>query len=356
MDSMRSILMMLGILIHSSQIYNPSQTWLVISDNTHPIFKVIIDLIMLFRMPTFFIISGFFCLMMLKKQSIKEFIINKSQRILLPIVSTVLTLNLLQSYLLSIVNKVDFSIAHFFSSGEWVSHLWFLLNLIFYFCLVALLGLITSENFKENFQKKINYIVKIPLPLILLTLPLLSIVIIGLNKLEVPLYSDIYNVITLYKILSYLPYFLFGMIIYCSKELLDKFTSINITVLLTFLIIGAYINRYIEVDNTMLNSVIQVYSEALLSWTIASCIFKFFYLYANQPSKTWSFLSDASYTVYIFHHSIVIYIGLLLVKLEFNPSIGILLLLTITPLITILIHKNIIQKLGLAKLLFNGKY
>ncbi|WP_404842696.1 acyltransferase family protein [Colwellia sp. Bg11-12] len=353
MDSMRSILMMLGILIHSSQVYNPNKSWLVTSDDTHPIFKILIDNIILFRMPTFFIISGFFCLMILSRKGLTSFLLNKCQRILLPLFTTVFTLNLLQFYLFS---QSEFSLIRYLSSGEWVSHLWFLLNLLFYFILAAILIPNTQKDSYNLVNRIAKLICRTPTLILLLTLPFLSIAIIATNSLGVSLYSDLYNIITIYKLLSYLPYFIFGIFLFSSKELLHKFTLIDKTTLFFCLIISVSLKFYPILNNPSFNNIMQVYADTLLAWTIASCIFRFFYLFANKRSKIWSQLSNASYTVYLFHHLIVALIGSLAIKLNLAPITGMFFLLTATLFITIIIHNKIISKQPLFNLLFNGKY
>lgn len=355
MDAMRSILMMLGVFIHSAQVFNPSQRWLVLSDNTHPFFYYAVTFIHSFRMPAFFIISGFFCLMMLQRQTVRKFTGNKVQRILVPLLVTVFTLNLLQSIFLSTVNKQLFSFEVFFTSGDWLGHLWFLINLLIYFFVAAIL-----TYFFTNVIKKHSGILKIlekpPTALLLILLPLCSLAIVAVNKVGFPLYSTFFTVLDVYQIVSYLPYFIFGMLLFHSHTLLKKFSTIPFTSLFILILVAYILKTSLPFDNQTLTYFTNIYSRSLIAWVSSSIIFKLFYMYANQPSKTWLFLSNSAYSIYLFHSIIVVVLAVTLVKYNVPPALSFIILIVSTITITLFIHKKIILNFKTMQFLFNGKY
>lgn len=354
MDAMRSVLMMLGIFIHSSQVYSPSQSWLVFSDTTHPIFSYVIAFIHSFRMPAFFIISGFFCLMMLQRQSIKTFISSKLQRILVPLLVTILTLNLLQSFILSKVNQHPFSFYDFLISGDWLSHLWFLINLLIYFLVSALIAYFCTRSIKK-IAHFIKILEKLQIELLILLLPIGSIAIVGLNSMGFPLYSKFLNAIDTYQLISYAPYFIFGILLFNSPVLLKKFSTVHFISLIILLTI-AYIFRFIiDLENKTLNDLMTIYTQSLIAWLSSSMIFKIFYLYANRPSKLWLFLSNSAYSVYLFHNIIVVLLAIVLVKYDTAPLLGFFILIISTIAITLLVHKKVVLKFNIIQFLFNGK-
>lgn len=67
MDSMRSVLMILGVVLHSALIFRPQRSWVIFSNHTHEIANLIVLAIHSFRMPAFFIISGYFCIVTVKR-------------------------------------------------------------------------------------------------------------------------------------------------------------------------------------------------------------------------------------------------------------------------------------------------
>lgn len=354
MDAMRSVLMMLGIIIHSSQVYSPSQSWLVHSDTSHPAFSYGIAFIHSFRMPAFFIISGFFCLMMLQRQSVKAFIKTKFQRIFIPLLVTILTLNLLQFFILENADNHSFTYYNFLMSGGWLSHLWFLINLLVYFSLAA-----TITYFFSGIIKKISPLTvlldKTPIKLLLLLLPVFSIMIISLNKIGVPLYAIYFNAIDVYQIVAYLPYFTFGVLLFNSKTLLSKFSNVHFSSLLILLFVACLLQFVIHFDNNTLKGLTKVYSQSLIAWVSSSIIFKLFYLFANKPSNTWLFLSNSAYSVYLFHNIVVVSLALILVQYKVVPFTGFCILIIFTTAITLFIHRNIVLKFKIIQLLYNGK-
>ena len=68
MDSMRSVLMMLGVVIHSFQVYNPRQSWVIYSNDSTVVAYWVVKVLITFRMPAFFMISGFFALITINKK------------------------------------------------------------------------------------------------------------------------------------------------------------------------------------------------------------------------------------------------------------------------------------------------
>ena len=60
LDAMRSILMILGIVLHSANVFSDSD-WAIQNIDTSVYFSYLVEVIHLFRMPAFFIVSGFFC-------------------------------------------------------------------------------------------------------------------------------------------------------------------------------------------------------------------------------------------------------------------------------------------------------
>lgn len=354
MDAMRSVLMMLGIFIHSSQVYSPNQNWLVFSDTTHPLFSYIITFIHSFRMPAFFIISGFFCLMMLQRQPVKKFISSKLQRILVPLLITILTLNLLQSFILSKVNQQVFSFYDFLISGDWLSHLWFLINLLIYFLVSALIAYFCGRSIKR-IAHSITILEKPPIELLILLLPICSIAIVGLNSMGFPLYSIFLNAIDTYQIISYAPYFIFGILLFNSPILLKKFSTVHFASLLILLTIAYIFQFVINLENKTLNDLMMIYSQSLIAWLSSSIIFKIFYLYANKPSKVWLFLSNSAYSVYLFHNIIVVLLAIVLVKYNIAPFLGFFILIISTISITLFVHKEVLLNFKVIQFLFNGK-
>jgi hypothetical protein len=83
LDALRAFAMFLGIGLHASLSFIPLP-WPV-QDITQPtIFIIFLVLVHGFRMPLFFILSGYFTMMIFRKRNIKSLILQRTLRILLP--------------------------------------------------------------------------------------------------------------------------------------------------------------------------------------------------------------------------------------------------------------------------------
>src|SRR5688572_24940770 len=100
MDPLRGILMALGVVLHSAQVINPDYTWLIHSPQTSAVVAPLVSLIHLFRMPAFYIVSGFFAYITVKRYPPSQFLKLRTEKILIPFVVTAITLNSFQAWIL----------------------------------------------------------------------------------------------------------------------------------------------------------------------------------------------------------------------------------------------------------------
>jgi len=152
-DTMRAMLIIFIVIIHILQVFNPNASWLIHHNNDINIAPFLIDFLMLFTLQSFFIMSGYLAAMSIKNIGVKNFFDSRIKRILIPIIVTAITLNSLQTYFLTKSSGIDISIYTYIIKGEWVSHLWFLIDIaiFFLFSYIAVIFLI-------YFLKSLDYI------------------------------------------------------------------------------------------------------------------------------------------------------------------------------------------------------
>jgi len=350
LDAMRGVLMILGVVLHSAQVFNPRQEWLLYSQKSTVLAPILIDAIHLFRMPAFFIISGYFAVLTLRKYGSSKFLKVRIQRIIIPLLVTAITLNSLQTYLLSKFNWLDFYLKEYFLNGEWVSHLWFLINLVFYF----IFAFILVKVFKNRVYRWLKYIdkiiYKVPFIIIMLLLPFVVIGFLAIGKIY-----TMKGIIDSSALLLYLPFFLFGMLLQGHKGLLVKFTELSPLVSFFMIVLGLYIVNCLSQYDGFIWFLIKFYFIALGMWFSASLCFYIFKRFADNYSKIFMYLSDASYSVYLFHHVFVIAVGLLFIHYDIGGIVGMFLLMFIVGTVSLLIHLLLISKINILSFLFNGK-
>jgi glucan biosynthesis protein C len=350
MDSMRSVLMLLGVVIHSADLFDVENSWVVHSSSSTILADYLEYVIHIFRMPTFFVISGYFCLVSLLKYDFRKFFNNKIKRIMVPLITTALTINYLQFILLSGAKDSDISFKHYIQGGHWVSHLWFLNNLFIYFIFSYLVYVVINKYFAGPSSVITDKITNIPMYIIIILLPLVTISIKALSYTGFPLYSDLFNITYLYNLIYFAQYFFFGFLFAYDEKFMFKFVDLcKIKVILLILLSIIMLN----IGN--INKVFITYFESLIVWCSIILCFDIFRKYFNRESRTWLFLSDASYSVYLLHQIIVISIGLYFTDIFPNPYAGLVITISITLIATLILHKYLITKIRFLHFLYNGK-
>jgi glucan biosynthesis protein C len=136
---------------------------------------------------------------------------------------------------------------------------------------------------------------------------------------------------------------------------LIRFSSINLVILVTLTIIVIVMAKLVSWDSSLAFRLVKYYLDYLMTWLLVAICFNIFYRLCNEKSKLWSFLSDASYTFYLFHNLIVVILGMILIKLNVPSLPSILLIILIASSLCFIIHKYLILKFPVLRLMYNGK-
>ena len=95
LDALRSVAMLLGVFLHASLAYFP-YPWPVQDTEQVPFLPLAYAVIHGFRMQLFFLLSGFFTMLLLRRRGLRPLLTQRALRILLPLVlaaATILPLN-----------------------------------------------------------------------------------------------------------------------------------------------------------------------------------------------------------------------------------------------------------------------
>lgn len=90
LDALRAIAMLLGVALHAALAFSGGP-WIVQDSVTHPVFHVLISAIHGFRMPLFFLMSGFFTAMLWRRRGLRVVIKNRFHRVVLPMLLGMIT-------------------------------------------------------------------------------------------------------------------------------------------------------------------------------------------------------------------------------------------------------------------------
>ena len=143
LDALRGIAMMLGIVLHAALSYflasgDYGAFWPQ-DDQQSVLATYVFDFIHTWRMPTFFLLAGFFAHLVLDRRGDRYFINDRVNRILLPlaifgvfmatVIPTIWTTTLTREFVL--VNPLEQSLG-----GLAIGHLWFLYHLVYLYAIL----------------------------------------------------------------------------------------------------------------------------------------------------------------------------------------------------------------------------
>ncbi len=342
MDAARAILISLGVVLHSAVIFS-TEEWRINANETSTFFTNLIEIIHSFRMESFFIISGFFSMMMVRQKSVKYFIRNRITRLGIPLIFCLLTINIIAPAV------TQYSTLHhpeFWIGGHWTGHLWFLSNLIAYSLLASIFFHLTSPKLLNWIESiKINYL----LVLILFTV-LLSISKYIAWKFPKSSYGSIWILIDLNYFVYYSLFYAFGFIVYLNQSIQNNFIpKIGLN-------LGLFLGATIIVKLTKMDTGFHYeLLKSINSITLSAIVLSLFYHFMNKQNELSRRFSDASYSIYVLHQPIIIIWGTYVLTLDMNIYLSFVIICIPTLLLSYYIHRQFISRINILSILFNGK-
>jgi peptidoglycan/LPS O-acetylase OafA/YrhL len=91
LDALRAFAMLLGIALHAALSFTGGP-WMVQDSHTSGVFHVLISVVHGFRMPLFFVLSGYFTAMLWRRRGLRAVVVHRFKRVFLPLVLGTITL------------------------------------------------------------------------------------------------------------------------------------------------------------------------------------------------------------------------------------------------------------------------
>ena len=336
LDSARATLLLLGVLFHSAvfvYLYQEpaSFTEFLVVTYLHQLLHV-------FRMPAFFVISGFFAAYLLEARGPRRFLGNRLSRIALPLAIFWLPLTFANGWA---------------SQGSWITgrqtfsifpidfqHLWFLFFIVIYSLIFVAMGRVTFWLAGRRIH------------------PLLTMVLIGSLAPVLPGVLDKEGTLSTSTgifpdpglLLWYLVIFLSGAVAYHQREFWLQYlrrSAIWFTGL--FLIL---FTAFFFVQDWGLAVTGWIYGAAVVLGSYA--IIGLFLRFGDKPSKVMTFVADASYWLYLVHLPLVFLFLVVFSVSGFGAFATIALSSTLTLFLGLLSYKVLVRHTVISNLL-NGK-
>ena len=359
LDAVRGIAMLLGIVLHASLPYIeglPKGLW-PSDKNTSNIIPIIFEFIHIWRMPIFFIISGFFANLVITRKSLIIWWKNRFLRLVLPamIFFPIVSLTIPWIFKYGYTGNINF----FFSNEGQPHHLWFLYHLfifVLFSIFIRFFGLIIYKFFKQ-----INLIVVVDIfnkvksflgrhifysrfPVLMIFVFFIFNLFTGADLIINPLASGLY--------------FLFGYRLYKNNLLFDfiksnwKFYLIGgLTVTIVFFILNNQASNFAKEDVRWIPWVIlKISSAVLLSFSFIGLAEQKF----SNLNPIVRFISDSSYWVYLIHLPLVAFITFFMLKITIFAELKFLIAIILTSAICLVTYKYFVRS-TIIGILLNGK-
>ncbi|WP_291778591.1 acyltransferase family protein [Cecembia sp.] len=368
LDSLRAIMMLLGLVLHAAITYgsiNYGGLWsLKDSNTTHISNDFIVFFIHYFRMPTFFLVSGFFGAMLFYERSPMKMLKNRVERIVLPFV---VFLILLWPFIyfsfeysgLIFGGNLDAKgvvLANFSEFKTWIPtwtfHLWFLYYLAMITFVTVLLALVLKRipRLGSYFSKSFSWLIQQPVLRILIFtgITVLTYFMMGTAWLGDP-FSFIPKLNTF---IFYGSFYSIGWVLFKSKHLLDAFKKYDwLNLILGIILFSIYFyNRF------TFGYEAEIFMKSIIVWLLIFGFTGLFIRYGSKHSARMRYLSDSSYWVYLVHLPFTAFIPGLLADWPIPSTLKFLVVLISTTIICYVSYHYLVRATFIGAFLNGRKY
>lgn len=350
--------MWLGVVLHALIVYKATAeaNWPHDQSN-YRFLDWLYEFIHIFRMPLFYLVSGFFAHLVVAKYGMWFFLKQRFKRIVIPFVIgliIIVPLSLLPFHFNRFYFQEDYFLPEalrlsFKQMLSWngMAHLWFLYYLIFFyifFCPLYRFLLRQRQGFEKVFQK---FSIGIKL-LVLILYSLFFVLLYFSHYITPPVYTGIKPDIN--YLIYYGFFFSSGWLLFFYYREFSMISQVGIFIFITGIFLSVI--RFLSViEVPYLFSVVWSSLETFcLVYGMVGVFLRFF----NRSSRFWRYLSDSSYWVYLIHVFIVAVVQVLLLNVQIPGFLKLLIVLVTTVVIAMITYRYFIRYTIIGETL-NGK-
>lgn len=356
LDALRSFAILYGLLVHTATL---GVSW--------PL-TLISDVSGYFRMGAFFLVSGFFGAMVLKRFGPKLFLQKRAVALLVPFVCGVALLNPVTNWLIWCWHNPALGFGDYLSRAAqgtlpagkgpmvWHLHLWFLISLSFYAAMAPIL-MARTRWLPQGLRALPGRLASLPgwlcVMVVAAAIAIAALVLrIGYEFVLEPVVPS-QAAWLVRNSLYYWPMFLTGMMAFHHADFLNRFQTVSLPGLILG-VLGVVLLRRLVPEGGTLWEVLQILTRAFLTVVAIAALMAVFRRWFSQPG----FLSrqaDAVYSIYILHFLVIYLIAHALRPLDLPSAILFFAVVLVTLPAVFALHRFVIKPLPILSLMFNGK-
>lgn len=371
-DAVRASFILLGVVYHAAQPYE-SHAWIISDQAYSPALASIAFALHEFRMPGFFMLSGFLAALACRKYGARTLLTRRLVRLGVPLLFGLLTIVPLQNALTAWLHHVQCSpglpcgvrVSHGFA----LSHLWFLAYLLLFVAAVpATFALLRRvQRIFERHAHAPRILAQLHaaswLAPALLGLSVLAgcvAILHGIAHFTNGLYREWLGFFTPYDALRLFGWFALGIGCAISwvqanawfHERPARSASV-VSVVLGLLLCVAVAQLFTEVAGSLVN----VLAEAVVTFGAGMMLFGLMHLFGELHEVApalFTRLSDASYTIYLVHHPIVIALAGAMLGLRWSPHVKFGIIVAVAGAASWLFHEGVVRRIAWLRFALNG--
>jgi glucan biosynthesis protein C len=326
--------MVLGVALHAALVYSTQGAWVVSDADRSPVFDAAYRVIHAFRMPAFFALSGLLCAESLARGGAGRLARDRTVRLLVPLAATAALLNPVQAVL---TNGPGWWGAY--TGGRWCGHLWFLPVLLAYISLAAGAWAVVPRLFPAR-PPRLGVAAILALP------AATAAVRWACDRWLFPEVA-LAGGPSLNDLLYYLPFFAFGAVYRPGRDAGDLRRLAAWA--------GALLAAAVALPLDRLEGG-KLYADAAVSWAATILCLYAGRAVLDRPWRAARALADASYTVYLLHHLVVVAAALALARSDVPVGAKFAAVCAAGFALPYLAHVWLVRPRPWVRFLFNGRW
>lgn len=343
-DWIRNISILMLFVYHTCAIFCQFGDFYIISEENNLFADIIILLLFTWYMPMLFFLAGASTYFSFERRNMKEYIVERIKKLLVPLLFGIIFLVPPQTYLarvwrgevnLNYFRHLDFFFSNVtdftgFDGAFTPAHLWFILYL---FVVSVLGGIILSLVFKQEKGIKMVHFLK---KAFVNKFSFLFLLLLGIC-------SDLFPSIMGKSIIGCLLIFLLGYIVYEDDTLLENLISHRFKYLVTlvfFAICGLIYTLLLrpEEGNITVWIIDSIFKNGVLICAICTVI-GFSSVHLNKNNKLLKFLNKRTFPIYIIHQPILLVLAILIVPTVESTALSIGLIIIFSAILTFIVYE-----------------
>lgn len=340
MDAARAMFMLFGIPFHAALAFT-ALPWVIHADRHSDALKIVPLTLSEFRLPGFFLIAGFFAALLLERRAPREWMANRVQRLGIPLLAGMITIVPLQDAMLTHAtgsNPLD--------RGDWsqglLSHLWFL-PVLLYMCALLAVSWPVVRRLK---------VPDVPIVWLILGYTVWTLGTVFIGNHDHGILRPLGGLIDFAAVLIYGPFFAWGVAVRRNPLVFDRLLRPSLLMAIIGLL-ALSLNLGLPNDGSHFDVARGYALDAISSVALVQVVMAAAARFLDRESAVVRKLVDASLTIYLVHHPIIIGLVALTAGMMLPPFPAWAAICVLTLALSYGIH-SLLRRSPLLLYLFNG--